>query len=802
MPDILRMSLSRWVVGATLLFSVSPAMCTAEISFNRDVRPILSENCYSCHGPDAAQREANLRLDQSQSTQQISSNGTRAVVPGDPAASELIVRITTRDDDRRMPPPDTHKHLSAQQVELLRDWIAAGAPFEQHWAYLPIQSPELPAVRQHEWPANPVDYFTLVRMEQQGLTPSPDASRSALARRVSLDLTGLPPTPAELDDFITNRSPDAYLQLVDQLLASERFGERMAAEWLDAARYADTNGYQVDRDREMYAWRDWVIRALNRNMPFDRFTIEQLAGDLLPHATPDQRIATGFHRNHISNEETGSIPEEFIAEYTADRVETTATIWLGQTFNCARCHDHKHDPFTQQDFYRLKAFFHNINEKGIGDYEVSIRLSSPPYLMLPTVEQQADLERLDLELRDAESQRDELQVATSGEHPTLTPLQSRIESLRQQRSQLTESIPTTLVMEELTNPRQTTILIRGAYDRPGDVVEAGTPTILPAMSSAAPRNRLGLAQWLVDEENPLTARVTVNRYWQMLFGTGLVRTTENFGSQGESPTHPELLDWLAFEFRKSGWDVKWLLRTLVLSRTYQQSSLATASHWEQDPENRFYARGGRFRLPAEVIRDQALFVSGQLVTQLGGASVKPYHPAGLYEQVASGKGTSTYVPDTGANLYRRSLYTYWKRSVPHPAMLVFDAPFRESCVVRRARTNTPLQALNLLNDPTYVEAATFLARRMIREGGGNRPSQIAWGVRAVTARDPSPVELNALCVLFDRMQHDFSRDLAGAELLLKSHPAPISGTIARVDWAAMSVVASTLLNLDETITHE
>lgn len=977
-----------------------------KVAFNRDVRPILSDNCFACHGPDSGQRKGKLRLDQRHAALTGGESGP-ALVPGKPDESEVMKRIVSTDRDEVMPPPKAHKQVTAAQREILRRWITEGAEYELHWAYLPPKRPAAPAVKNGGWVRNEVDRFVLARLEQEGLTPSPEADKPTLIRRATLDLTGLPPTPDEVTLFLSDTAPDAYDRLIDRLLASPRYGERMAVDWLDAARFADSNGYQVDRDRELWPWRDWVIRAFNANKHFDQFTIEQIAGDLLPNATTDQRIATGFHRNHMLNEEGGIIPEEFLAEYTADRVETTATVWLAQTFLCARCHDHKYDPFTQRDFYSLKAFFHNVTEKGIGNYSAPIRVNAPPLVRLPTeeqtkklagfesdiaaekrklatasaevatgfeewagriaagqvswttgqivsvaeakalTEQHAEEVRIEsrnpgkpyvaeytarfpaggitalklecadagmagsarwldvqmfvgkqgLKLRAVESGdslvRAELAKTLDGskatfvninpregkpvagvfelsaplaqtgpvevrvvvdagyasgpmlwrlaatsapaellaptaivtlakkdaaqrtaaekkqlgdfhaqQSPALRAIDDRITSLTQQRDAVEREVQTTLVMEELPQPRATFVLMRGAYDKPGDAVTAATPATLPALAADLPRNRLGLARWLVDPANPLTARVTVNRYWQSLFGVGLVKTAEDFGSQGEAPSHPELLDWLATEFVRTGWDVKATLRLLMTSATYRQSSRLTPALRERDPENRLLARGPRFRLSAEMIRDQALAASGLLVGKIGGPSVRPYHPPGLYEQVVAGSGANTYVLGKGDELHRRSLYTYWKRSVPNPAMLTFDAPFRETCTVRRPRTNTPLQALNLMNDPTYVEAARFLAQRIIRDGGTTPETRITRGYQLVLARSPRPAELTVLTAAYQRALADFRADQLAATGLLKVGEATTDPQLDPAELAALTTVASTILNLDETVTKE
>ncbi len=838
----------------------------APLQFNRDIRPILAENCVACHGPDRAQRKGGLRLDERAAALGPAKSGRAAIVPGRPVESELYKRIGSKDPEEVMPPRDSGRTLSAAQKETLRRWLAEGASYESHWAFLPVRRPELPAVKLKRWPRNPIDRFVLARLESAGLSPSPEADRIGLIRRLSLDLTGLPPTLAEVDAFLADGSAEAYERVVDRLLASPHYGERMAVDWLDAARFADSNGYQVDRDREAYAWRDWVIRAFNTNQPFDRFTIEQIAGDLLPQATFDQRIATGLHRNHMVNEEGGIIPEEFLAEYCSDRVETTATVWLGQTFNCARCHDHKYDPFTQRDYYGLYAFFHNVTEKGIGNYGVNIRRNNPPMVQLPAPELEAkraalkraeaeagaELDRVVRALVDGQEEwerrvreapiRWAREAALAFEFTGLPSDERVTEAVRvllskepaqrsaEEKKQLVEfrqsrseahaalsarraklareidevdlQIPTALVMEELPMPRPTHVLMRGAYDRKGELVTPSTPASLPRMASGWPTNRLGLAYWLTDRTNPLPARVTVNRFWQTIFGAGLVRTAEDFGVQGEPPSHPELLDWLASEFVDSGWDVKRMMRLLVTSATYRQSSKLSARLRERDPQNRLYARGPRFRLSAEVIRDQALAASGLLVPRIGGPSVRPYHPPGLYEQVVSGSSADTYVMGKGEDLHRRSLYTYWKRSVPNPAMLLFDAPFREACAVRRPRTNTPLQALNVMNDPTFVEAARHLAMRALREGGSTPAGRLSHAFRLLTGRPLRKSELAVLSAAVAREQRRFAANVGAATELLKVGAKPADPTLDPAELAAYTVVASTMLNLDEVLNKE
>jgi hypothetical protein len=976
------------------------------LQFNRDIRPILSDNCFACHGPDKANRKSGLRLDMREVATVPAESGDTAIVPGDVEKSALVTRILSNDKDEIMPPPKAHKKLTAAQKEMLRQWIAEGAKYEKHWAYIPVQTVKVPAAADLpkadaellKWPRNPIDWFILQKLVESGLKPSPRAEAATLARRIALDLTGLPPREelrshfdlAKLDDYITAN------------FSSPHYGERMAVDWLDAARYADTQGYQVDRDQDMHPFRDWVIAAFNKNMRFDEFTVEQLAGDLLPNATVDQKIATGFHRNHMVNVEGGIIPAEFIAEYTADRVETTAAVWLGQTFLCSRCHDHKFDPFTQKDFYSLKAFFSNVGEQGDGvqdsivlpdadiekriaplqkeatslqdklakqvivdddvrawaDRLVQQRLTWEPLEigkitapqgkpkpasdarafdlglinnearpMVATVKipagrkitalrlectteadpskvvvsrvsfEQAkgkplamngaaegvslkavEAERASgtdrratvtmqpgpskppealvwqlatpFETKGAEATLDLSMIVASADRETawrvlftegpadqlvaestqniaekdptkLTPAEAntlkkeyqlalaeskvvrlKIASLDERIADIRKQQPSAIIMSERGKPRDTFILMRGIYDKPGEQVTAATPAVLPPLAPDAPRNRLGLARWLVSAENPLTARVTVNRLWQSVFGTGLVRTSEDFGSQGEAPSHPELLDWLAGEFMRSGWDVQHILRLMLTSATYQQSSRISPALLAADPDNRLLARGPRFRMNAEFVRDQALAAAGLLSEKVGGKSVKPYHPPGLYELVTAGSTTNTYVEDKGENLHRRSLYTYWKRSVPHPAMIAFDAPGREVCALRRTRSNTPIQALNLMNDPTYVEAARSLATHMLQSAPA-LADQIQHGYRTLLGRDASAAELAVLSRAFERGRTDFTANPKATTGLLKTGEAsPTPPALDPAALAAMTNVASTMLCLDETITKE
>jgi len=1067
-----------WIAGALAIAVIALSDGSPAVEFNREIRPILSDNCYQCHGPDGAKRKANLRLDQEASVR-ADRDGGRAIVPGDLEASELYQRITAEDVSERMPPAKSGKTLSAGQIDRIRRWIAQGARWQSHWAFIAPQSPPIPHVRDQDHVRNPIDAFILARLEREGLAPSPAAERGILIRRVTLDLTGLPPTRAEILAFENDTSPSAYERVVDRLLGSPRFGERLASRWLNGARYADTSGYQTDGPRIMWRWRDWVIDAYNRNLPFDRFTIEQIAGDMLPCPTLDQKVATGFNRNHRGNSEGGIIPEEYAVEYVVDRVDTTATVWLGLTLACARCHSHKFDPFTQEDFYKFFAFFNNIPENGR-----AIKLgNSPPMIKTPTRAQQEQLDALQTRLADLERQalarrpviasaqatwerslrerppfdwfsQDDLVARydfdgdvrpRGGTRPTVEPqfrdgqpsfipgptgsalvldgrafldagdvagfgfldkftlsawikpsgthgwtilppsalrpppsalrleptgshggtilsrmldepegegysvvldrgkiqvnlvkrwlddairvetaavvpaekwthvavtyngsrlaagvkvyvngklapikvlldelnqtfqskqplrigagggagsrfagaidelsihaaaldsgdvedmatresiseilrippgrrtegqagklrrcfletdapdwvreLRARIRSLQTALDEFEESIPTTMVMEELPAPRATHVLYRGQYDQPGPRVEPGIPACLASGTAPARPGRLDLARWLVDPANPLTARVAVNRDWQMLFGTGLVRTVDDFGAQGEPPSHPELLDWLATELVRSGWDVKNLLKLMVTSAIYRQSSRVTPAGLDRDPENRLLARGPRLRLPAEMIRDQALRLAGLLVERTGGPSMKPYQPPGLWNELAD----ADYVQDHGSNLYRRSLYTFWKRTVPPPAMIAFDAPGRETCIVRETRTNTPLQALDVLNDVTYVEAARGFAERIMREFGATPERRLTAAFQLATARRPRPEELAILLAGFQDQLTRFRRDPHGAKALVNAGESTRDPGLDPCELAAYTAMAQLILNLDETITKE
>ncbi len=994
----------------------------ADVDFNRDVRPILTDNCHACHGPDENKRKGDLRLDV-----RAEAVAAGSIVPGKPEMSELLNRILAKDPDSVMPPPHTGKKLTAKQIETLRKWIAEGAKFEEHWAFVNPVRPAVPRLDAAFELRNPIDHFIAARLKSEGLAFSPPADKITLIRRVTLDLTGLPPTPAEVDAFLADQAPDAYEKVVDRLLASPHYGERMAVDWLDAARFADTHGYHIDSGRNMIPFRDYVIRSFNENKPFDRFTVEQLAGDLLPNASIEQKVASGFNRNHMINFEGGAIPAEYQTAYIIDRVNTTSTVWMGLTMGCAQCHDHKYDPLSQRDFYRMYAFFNNVPENGLD----GSKGNAVPVLRVPTAEQEQQLAQLKEAITKAEAKlagpflevdaaqaewekspgamRTQWNVATplnstskggatlkvledksilaSGKNPaqetysvsfmsdtktvsairiealadnslpakgpgrgsngnfvmtgvkltlgsgaksrvvklkaasadysqqdggydvaslltngpgwavfpevgkthtaifefeepvevgdaeltielqfnakfaghqigrmrlastdSLTPHSSaapeairsilaietrkrspkqkadlqafyrstiwpegraasaELAMLRAEAAAVEKAFPNTMVMSEMAKPRDTHILIRGAYDKKGDKVTAGTPGALPPLAKDAPADRLALARWLISKEHPLTARVIVNRDWQRYFGTGLVKTSEDFGTQGEYPSHLELLDWLACDFRESGWDVKRLQRLIVTSATYRQSSRVTPELLAQDPENRLLARQSRLRLQAEFIRDQALATSGLLNREIGGRSVSPYQPQGIWSELTfrldnKNFTAQIYEQGHGADLYRRTMYTFWKRTAPPPSLVTLDAPDREVCTVRRPRTNTPLQALVLLNDPTYVEASRKLAERLMNEAGPTKESRVTRAFRLCTGREPSERERTILIKLYDSQLIRYQKDRGAAVKLLAVGESPRDEKCDVAELAAWTMVASTIFNLDETVTR-
>jgi hypothetical protein len=1049
-----------WVVSLAALtasFARAAEPSTArKVDFNYQVRPILSDKCFKCHGPDARNRKAGLRLDTKEGAFAGLKSGGHAIVPGKLEESELVARITAEDETDRMPPKSLGRTLTAQEIELLKRWVEQGAEWKDHWSFIPPGDVHPPDVKQADWPVNPIDRFVLARLEAEGLAPSAEAGKERLIRRVTFDLTGLPPTTAEIDAFLADDRPDAYERLVDRLLASPRFGERMAVEWLDVARYADTHGYQADVYRATWPWRDWVVGAFNANLPFDRFVTWQLAGDLLPNPTREQVLATAFNRHHRQTNEGGSIEEEWRTEYVADRTITFGAAFLGLTLECSRCHSHKYDPITQKDFYSLFSFFNNIDESGL--YSHFTDAVPTPTLLLTTEDRDRAIAAIERQIKDAESGLERLgptrsrmfeawlrgldresksppimggrigdfpldsiknlkvenradptkpgqvfegpelvegkigkALRLSGEnnvsfpmgnfdrfepfsiglwlrapdhkdravvlhrsrawtdagsrgyeiliqdgklcadlvhfwpgnaigiatkdaiplnqwvHVTmtydgssrasglvlyvngrraecevvrdkltknitggggdeltvgqrfrdrgfknglvdeiavfdraLTPLEAAqlcdgaalaqalacdpamltparrrdlfayylanfdaeyrarlaaLQELRKRRSALVDPVAEIMVMKEMPQPRPTFVLRRGAYDAPTERVYPATPASLLPFSSDWPRTRLGLARWVTDPKNPLTARVTINRWWQSIFGRGIVATPEDFGSQGQLPSHPELLDWLARHFIDSGWNIKGLWREIVTSATYRQTSDGSAERQAHDPDNVLLGRGPRVRLAAEMIRDQALAASGLLVGQFGGPPVKPYQPAGLWEE----KANLAYVRDPGEGSHRRSLYTFWKRTSPPPAMLTFDAPTREVCVVKRQPTATPLQALVLLNDPQYVEAARVLAQRAVHEAGPALPDRVVFIFRSLTGRCPGERELPALEALYREQYDEFRAGRSDPCKVLAVGDAPRDPAIDPADCAALAVLVQAVLNYDETV---
>lgn len=755
------------------------------VDFNLHIKPILSDRCFKCHGPDARARNGKFRLDiESEAFAALDSAGKRfAIVPGDPKQSELMHRIRTDDPEEKMPPPESNLSLSPQEIDLLKKWIRQGAEWKPHWAFIPPAPPELPAVSDPDWPQNEIDYFVLARLDREGLQPSSPESPAKLIRRLSFDVRGLPPEPEEIDAFLADDSPDAYEKVVDRMLASAAYGERMAVEWLDLARYGDTQGYHHDLERNMWPWRDWVIQAFNQNLPYDQFVIWQLAGDLLPNPSYEQQLATAFNRNNKITQECGVIEEEFRVEYVVDRTNTMGTAFLGLTLGCAQCHDHKYDPLSQEEYYQLFAFFNQVPEKGKWQ---SFRGTAPPFLPLP------------------DSQRAEIRAYIDGmvaaEYENCST-QDEAETYRKVwEEELSQLLQPVMVMAEGDTTRPTYVLRRGVYDAYDKQVSPATPATILPFASDLPPNRLGLAEWLFQPAHPLTARVAVNRYWQMVFGRGIVSTPEDFGSQGALPSHPELLDALALSFRDSGWDLKQLIKEMLMSATYRQAAAAASPAWKRDPDNVLLARGPQARLSAEMVRDQALAVSGLLVQQLGGPAVKPYQPEGLWVEVSSGgRYQRKYMQSKGADRHRRSLYTFWKRIQPPPAMVIFDASTRNNCIVQRQSTSTPLQALVLLNDPQFTEAARAFAERMMQEGGKQPEDRIRYGFRRATSRLPDEEELAVLVNLYEAEWTQFTAQPERAAAWLASDPSPPNRALAPNELAAYAVVASTLMNLVESI---
>jgi len=815
------------------------------VVFNRDIRPILSDHCFACHGPDGGKRQADLRLDD-----RASALAAGAIVPGRPEESGLVARIRSLDPDLVMPPPEAHKPLDAAERDLLVRWIAEGAEYQRHWAYEPPVRPAVPPGM------NAIDHLVRSRLERVGLEPAPEADRRTLLRRLSFDLSGLPPTPEEVDAFLADASPDAYGRVVERLLASPHYGERMAIGWLDVVRFADTIGYHSDNPRNVWPYRDWVIRSFNDNVPFDRFTVHQLAGDLVPDATPETRVGSAFNRLLLTTEEGGAQPKDYESRMLTDRVRAVGAVWLGQTTGCAQCHDHKFDPITTRDFYALGAFFADVDERPIGRREDGMVVAPPedvtkladldtalaaarkaldavvPQLDAAQRQWEHDVVAYEVtlpELRpDAQAAEADAKAAAqvaaalrkdaagrSGPErdalrayfrAKVSPQLFRAEQdafagAEKARNEFYGALTKCLVTVRRNPPSVVRILPRGNWmDESGEVMKAAFPSFLPAPTiEGRDPNRLDLARWLVSRENPLTARVVMNRLWKQFFGAGLSRVLDDLGAQGDPPANPELLDWLACEFVDSAWDVKHMVRTIVSSDTYRQASTASPEALAADPANRELARQSAWRLDAELVRDTALASCGLLVRTIGGPSAKPYQPEGYWENLNF--PTRTYPADTGAQQYRRGLYTWWQRSFLHPSMLAFDAPSREECCAERTRSNIPQQALVLLNDPSYVEAARAFAVRIVKEGGGPPEERIAWAWRQALQRLPRVEELATLLPLYHEQLAAYRADPPAADGLAKAGLASVPDGIDRVELAAWTHVARVLFNLHETITR-
>ncbi|MGK6350987.1 PSD1 and planctomycete cytochrome C domain-containing protein [Parapedobacter sp. DT-150] len=739
----------------------------AVVDYNFHIRPILSDKCFSCHGPDKNTREADLRLDTKEGAYKalVETAGMHAFVPGHPDQSEAYRRITSTDEGLRMPPASSNLTLSDYEVRVIERWIRQGAEYKPHWAFMPPEKVEAPRVDQSEWATNEIDRFVRAAMEIKGLKPNPEAEKHHLLRRVSLDLTGLPPTEAQLDRFLADDSPKAYENMVDELIASPAYGERMAMHWLDLARYADSYGYQDDDIRTQWPWRDWVIHAFNQNMPYDQFVTWQLAGDMLPNATKEQVLASAFNRNHKITEEGGVIEEEYRVAYAIDKTNTFSKGILGVTMECAQCHDHKYDPFSQKNYFQLYAFFNNSLEKGLE----GLVNSGPSKTPRMTITQQ-DVDSI-------------LKFINKGDDTSAVSVS---------------------VMGERDEVRPTYILDRGVYDAPAERVYPSTPESILAFDSTryAP-NRLGLAQWTFSKENPLTSRVLVNQLWAMVFGRGLVATAADFGNQGELPSHPELLNWLAADFRDNGWNIKRLMKQLVTTATYRQSSLITKEHLKEDPENVYLARAKRIRLPAQSIRDLALASSGLLNPEIGGPSVKPYQPDGIWEVTSSGRGAlANYVQSHGNDLYRRGMYVFIKLTVPPPNMLIFDASNRDVCEVTRQRTNTPLQALVMLNDPVILEASRVLSVKLLKESPKAKPHEyIDHAFRRILSRGADERELALLEAYYAEELKRYRKSPNDAQAFVQVGEAANEKSVPVVEQAALMATIHALYNLEETITR-
>ena len=748
-------------IGLLLLYCCSGFNDQAGvISYNTHIRPILSDKCFTCHGPDANQRQSGYRLDTEAGAFAALKDETDkyGLVPGHPELSDVFLRISATDPGYVMPPPESNLSLTADEIALIKQWIAQGAPYQPHWAFIPIEKPALPRVKNKEWPRNEIDYFVLDKMSQQGLSPAAPEEKERMLRRLMHDITGLPPSLELQDAFLKDQSPDAYEKVVDQALASAHYGEKMAVLWMDLARYADSHGYQDDGLRTMWPWRDWVIHAFNNNYDYKKFITWQLAGDLVPEKSKETILATGFNRNHKITQEGGVIDEEYRVEYVADRTNTFSKGLLAMTFECAKCHDHKYDPISQKDYYATFAFFNQVNEKGlVGDISLA-SLADPPYLTITNEDKASILAFI--------SKADTMDVRV-------------------------------MIMKDSSVVRPTYVLDRGLYDRRLEEVEASTPeSILKFDAAKYDKNRHGLAQWMFDGQNPLTARVFVNLMWQEFFGSGIVKTSGDFGLQGDLPTHPELLDWLAWDFKAHGWDIKRLVKQILMSSTYRQSSAVHQASLAKDPENVYLSRGPRHKLTAELLKDHILASSGLLHAEIGGPSVKPYQPKGLWEAATSGRGQlATYVQDHGTSLYRRGLYHFIKRTVPPPSMLIFDASNRDQCEVRRSNTNTPLQALVMMNDVQVLEAAAYLAGQLSQDQGSPE-ARIETAFRRIVCRRPNPKEKSLLLDYYQSNLMAMAEEKA--EQLLSAGESKHENLTGLTTTASLMQTIQLIYNLEES----
>ena len=754
--------------AATSLFiygkNKSKEKLPAKVDFNNHIRPILSDRCFKCHGPDSKQRQASLRLDIADSAFAALKEhpGSFAIVAGDPLHSQMFLRISSTDTSEQMPPPSSNLSLSEYEIKLIEKWIKQGAEYKPHWALIAPQPQQLPETKNKKWAKNEIDHFVLAKMETMDLSPNEVADKERLLKRVCFDLTGLPPTIEMQEKFLNDNSANAYEKMVDELLANPHYGEKMALHWLDVARYADSHGYQDDGLRTMWPWRDWVIHAFNENYSYEKFVTWQLAGDLLPEPTKEMLLATGFNRNHKITQEGGVIDEEYRLEYVTDRTNTFGKTFLAMTFECAKCHDHKFDPIPQRSYYSMFAFFNQINEKGLlGD----------------------------------------IQLASLADPPNMKITNDDVKNVLQFINKKDTAAVMVMIMKDSSEVRCTNILKRGVYDQPGDEVSFNTPPkIFPFDSTKLEKNRLGLAQWLFNKKHPLTSRVFVNRIWQEFFGRGLVKTSGDFGMQGEPPSHPELLDWLALDFMNNGWDIKRLVKQIVMSSTYCQSSVVTKEKLSKDPENIFLSRSSRARYPAELVKDIVLSSSGLMNYEIGGPSVKTYQPKGIWESSTSGRGQlARYVQDHDEKLYRRGMYTFIKRTVPPPSMLTFDASNRDQCEVKRVRTNTPLQALVLLNDPQVLEAARVLAEKLSVEKISDE-QKIEKAFRLIICRKATEKEKQILFDYYKKEKEEFSKQPAKAESFLKAGEYKHETFPDKTEAAALMQVVHTIYNMEEAIT--